>query len=226
MDHYRDGTALYTMAVASCNAGAMLKSNVVLSVVCKMCAALIGTMLSSPEDIHGTAREVRAATHEVEQAKESVRQLLAGVSSQDWEQMARPEMEKAAEKFTLEVAKTGGVYKELAHTLDQLAKMSHTGAVSSVSLSGLLLGLSALGHFLPGSPLAASAAVQAQGAFRRFFSKMLVVYGSAAALAWLASGLMSAFKDTGMSEAVTLTGKDAPAFEQVVIADLPTQRPA
>ncbi|MGW2158443.1 hypothetical protein [Nonomuraea sp. NPDC001699] len=226
MDQHRNGTNLYTTAVAFCNAGAMMKTNVALSVVCKMCAALIGTMLSSPEDIRGTAHEVRAATHEVEQAKESVRQLIADVPNQDWEQMARPEMEKVAERFTLEVAKTGGVYKELAHALDQLAKLSQTGAVSSVTLGGLLLGLSAAGHFFPGSPLAASAAVRAQGALRRFLSKMLVAYGAAATLAWVASGLMSAFKDTGMSEAVTLTGKDAPAFEQVVIADLPTQRPA
>ncbi|MFI7130799.1 hypothetical protein ACIBQ1_34270 [Nonomuraea sp. NPDC050153] len=221
--HYDDGWILYVVGIASAVAGARTTINPVFASVCHMCASIIGTMLSNPEDIRDKARDVRAVTHDVEQAKEKVTSLLADL--QYWKEMGQPQMEDESVRFTNEVAKTENVYRELAGTLDQLAKMSAQGALASASLGGLLLALAFACRSAPVDPFANSmttaAATQVQRKARNVLVKMLVVYGSAAALALLASVMLSELMDPGLTKAATLTGQDAPAFEQVVIQGLP-----
>ncbi|TYB64381.1 hypothetical protein FXF51_21960 [Nonomuraea sp. PA05] len=225
-DHYQDGSALYVLGVSGCAAAARTTTNPVFAVICDMCAAIIGTMLSDPEEIRDKARDVRAVTHDVDQAKSSVTTLLA--ETRYWEQMGRPQMADESARFTGEVAKTGDVYRELAGTLDQLAKMSATAALTSASLGGLLLVLAFAFRSAPVDPFANSvttaAASQVQRKAMGVLLKMLTVYGSAAALALLAGALLRQFVDPGMTDAVTVT--DAPAFEQVIIGELPVPEQA
>ncbi|GAA2207372.1 hypothetical protein GCM10009850_028300 [Nonomuraea monospora] len=225
-DHYKDGSTLYVLGVSGCAAAARTTTNPAFAIICDLCAAIIGTMLSDPEDIRDRARDVRAVTHDVDQAKLRVTTLLA--ETEHWEQMGRPQMTDESERFTSEVTKTGNVYRELAAALDQLAKMSATAALTSASLGGLLLVLAFAFRSAPVDPFANSvtttAATQAERKAMGVLLKMLTVYGSAAALALLASMLLGQFVDPGTTDAVTV--KDAPAFEQVVIGDLPVPNQA
>jgi hypothetical protein len=227
MDAYDHGTALYTIAVSLCVTSARLEVNPALSRTYDMFGAVIGTMLSSPQNIRATAHDVRAVTDEVTQAKDSVTKLVANVK--DWEQMSRPEVEAAVKLFTEEVGKTGEVYNELANSLDQVAKVSFVVAVAAVTLAKILLVVTIIRSYPTLLSLASRAATtvtisRVLKSLAKLLGKLLVVYGSAAGLAWVAGTLLRAFTDMGVPQ--PLSGDKAPDFEQVVIPDLPKPKPA
>ncbi|WP_433512531.1 WXG100 family type VII secretion target [Nonomuraea sp. CA-143628] len=231
MDFYDQGTTLYTTAIAECVIAAGLPSNPAIQTISRFAGALIGTILSSPSDIRGAARHTRDMTTTVNDAAASIDTALDTIDSDDWEKMARPDVDSAVKKFTKEAKNSTQAYEGLAQALDQLAGHSFQGAVTSASVASILValsGLSAAGKLFPPTAVATdlsatASSVAALAVLKSIVGKSKGVYMAAAGIASAAGMYMGQSAAENMSKAVTPTDpKNAPAFEQVYIPNLPT----
>ncbi|MEV6151129.1 WXG100 family type VII secretion target [Nonomuraea sp. NPDC052129] len=209
-----------------------MPSNPVLRTVSKFAGTLVGTMYSSPSDIREAARNTRDMKTTIHDAATSIDTALNTIDSDDWEKMARPDVDAAVKKFTSEAKNSSQVYEELAGALDQLARNSFQMSVASLSVATILVTLShasVVSKFIPGFGAAADLATAASGSaalgtLRTVATSSMAVFAKAAAIAGLVAVVMQMVQNssTKMGKAVTPTDpKSMPAFEQVVIPNLP-----
>lgn len=229
MDSYEYGVDLYTTAIGECFIAAGLPSNPAIRTICRFAGTLIGTILSSPSDIRNAARNTRDMTTTVHKAATSIDTALDTIDSDDWEKMARPDVDAAVKKFTAEAKNSSQAYEGLAEALDQLAKHSFQAAVASVTVGTVLAALSALsaaGKLFPPTAVATDlTATASSGAalavLRSIVGNSKGVYLAAAGIAGSA-GMFMGSQSQSMSKAVTPSDpKKMPAFEQVYIPNLP-----
>ncbi|MEV0350456.1 hypothetical protein AB0H88_32135 [Nonomuraea sp. NPDC050680] len=230
MDFYSNGTTYYSVAMGLCLYGAVLPSNPALKTMCKFAGTMIGTMYSSPSDIREAARNTRGMTTTVNNAAASIDSALDTIDHDDWEKMARPDVDSAVKKFTAEAKKSSPSYEGLAGALDQLAKHSFQMSVAGLSVATVLVALShasAAGKLFPPTTVATELATSLSGGaalatLRSIAGSGLQVYLAAAGVAGAAAMYLSQSASQNMNKAVTPTDpKSTPAFEQVYIPNLP-----
>ncbi|MBT2224516.1 WXG100 family type VII secretion target [Nonomuraea sp. NEAU-A123] len=230
MDYYSNGTTYYSVAMGLCLAAAVMPSNPALKTISKFAGTLIGTMYSSPSDIREAARHTRGMTKTVDNAATSIDTAINTISDDDWEKMARPDVDAAMKKFTAQAKNGSQIYEALARALDQLAQNSFQMSVAGVSVASVLVALSiasvASKTFPPAAPaieLATTASGSAAlAALRKIATSSMAIYATAGSIAATVALQMSQSASENMNKAVTPTdSKEMPVFEQVYIPNLP-----
>ncbi|MGW0064435.1 hypothetical protein ACWDTT_31470 [Streptosporangium sandarakinum] len=233
MDAYSSGTGLYTTSLAMCVASAAIPNSPMFSYACRMAAAAIGVLYSSPSDIKGCGDGWKGLNPHIEKTKTAIQDAAKSVSDEEWKKMGREEFDAAYKQFCDELDKCKGMNDAVGGCMDGAAKMSFAGALVSTTGSGILFGfaMAALaGKLVPGIGQAASLAIQSAGityanvfqtGLKNMATKNLKVLAAAAMIAAMAGQFFSQSTQQKLATATTPANGDMPAFEQVMIEGLP-----
>ncbi|MEQ4715240.1 hypothetical protein [Nonomuraea sp. B19D2] len=248
MGPYDFGTTLYTTGIAQTWAAAGVapgwwgRSFTAL-------AALMGVPFSSPSDIHNTGQVHVQLGEDAKKAATQARVIPKEVDKGDWQEMGRPEADKATGGFADELAKAGILQEGVGNSLQKLAQLFFMAAILVAVLGPVLLGLAfilrwraivqaaAMANPLAAGvagPLAAAQTAVADGALKTARNLLAaVIKKNGKAIAFVAmllvtlgpmldqwSGFGGPFGD-GLKDAGTPdTKQETPEFKQIVLPGL------
>ncbi|MFI7638564.1 hypothetical protein [Nonomuraea sp. NPDC049400] len=138
MGPYDFGTTLYTTGIAQTWAAAGIapgwwgRSFTAL-------AAMMGVPFSSPSDIDNTGQVHVQLGEDAKKAATQARAIPKEVDKGDWQEMGRPESDKATGSLADELVKAGALQEGVGYSLKQLAQLAFLGACIVAMLGPLLL---------------------------------------------------------------------------------------
>ncbi|MFI7469634.1 WXG100 family type VII secretion target [Nonomuraea sp. NPDC049646] len=139
---YEEGKGLYYKALATASGAAVLIRRPWAFYI----VAMIGLMISDPGRMSGSSKTWRTTdnggtTSELAALEEQLKQLQATVTGTGttWEGTAREKFDEAYADFTKSLATLRSTRNATGEAVDQSAKLYHVGALTFMSIAGMML---------------------------------------------------------------------------------------